>query len=83
MKASKYNFFCTSKDEIVAYNSFTGAMALMTPEEYEIFKSFEDGGALENGFCEELIRGGFIVSDECDELGLVKDAYTKVSARTD
>ena len=83
MKASKYNFFCTSKDEIVAYNSFTGAMALMTPEEYEIFKSFEDGGALENGFCEELIRGGFIVSDECDELGLVKDAYKKVSARTD
>ena len=76
MKPSRYNyFFQVDEQAILAYNSLTTALAeLAAPEfaalqEYcsEPREGFFEAGGLET-FRDELVKAGFLVADELDEL---------------
>ncbi len=76
MKSSNYNFkfdFDESNKSLM-YNSFTNSMALIDNDKYDLFYSFckgenkiEDTDLINN-----LLRGGFLVDDEFDELKDIK-----------
>ena len=74
MKLSKYNFFLKSdkQDEYIAYNSLSGALALLESENYN--KIIEHKNSL-NNINDELIKslkeGGFIIEDSFDELQFI------------
>ncbi|MCL2840316.1 MAG: SPASM domain-containing protein [Defluviitaleaceae bacterium] len=77
MKASNYNFFFpheADSDKIIAYNSFSNALALMDKDKYKVFTCFIDSGKNieDKEFLEQLKVGRFLVDSECDELGLLR-----------
>jgi uncharacterized protein len=77
LKISNYNFFYDyeADSKVLAYNSRTGALALMENEKYDSFKQFmnnEDMNALDDQFIKDLEYGGFILNKDVNELDLVK-----------
>lgn len=77
MKPSMYNLIYARNDcekGYIAYNSFSGALALMSEEEFHEYTDFSNGenGKLSNSLLEELKKGGFIVDDDTDEVMLVR-----------
>lgn len=76
MRESNYNFFIKNEENngVIAYNSFTSAMAMMNNEEFERFNSSK-----ENDFdsCEEetiklLKNNGYIIEDDYKELDAIE-----------
>jgi uncharacterized protein len=55
---------------MIAYNSFSNAMALMEKEKYNVFMDFcENGKTIEDEeFAKQLQAGHFLIEDDCDEL---------------
>ena len=73
MKPSKYNFFFpyeADKNKVIAYNSFSNALALMEKEKHEVFERFcSDGEAIgDEEFVQQLKSGHFIIDADCNEL---------------
>lgn len=77
MKTSNYNFFYDypNSSQILAYNSRTGALALMDNDKYSDFKQFmltHDIHNLDDQFKKDLVFGGFLLDQNVDELELIK-----------
>ena len=73
MKPSNYNFFFpyeADDDKVIAYNSFSNALALMNKEQHGVFKRFCDEGIAidDSNFVEQLMAEHFIIEDSCDEI---------------
>ena len=76
-KASQYNFFFPyPKDpsQTVAYNTRSGAIALMENEKYEIYRRFEEKGEEipDADLLNDLQYGGYVVDRELDELAQLR-----------
>ena len=79
-KISKYNFVFPVKNdnddskEKIMYNSRTGALALVDAGKYELYRKFKEQGTMivDEEFMNNLIAGGYIVSEDLDELDLIK-----------
>lgn len=77
MKPSRYNFFFDfpeDPEKIVAYNSRTGALALMEKKNYDKYKNYIEKGISidDNKLIEDLKKGQFIIDDNVDELQLLR-----------
>ena len=88
MKVSNYNFFIkrgTGIKDYIAYNSRTNALALVSEEQFEAVKNFENTGKMiENtDFLEELKIGGFVINTEINELEQIKFKMLRQRFRTD
>ena len=78
MKASIYNFFFlnnASKEKYIIYNSMSGALALMTETQYEQYNNYINCELeiQDKCFYNALVKGGFILPNEFNELSKVKD----------
>ena len=77
LKQSEYNFIYDDlgKDQIVMYNSFTGALAVVKEEQYRQFTAYlESGKEIEDKtFLDNLLRCGYLVPNDVDEHFLVKN----------
>jgi len=88
MKPSTYNFFLpyeADNSKLIAYNSFSNALALMDKDKYEIFRKFceNDVHIDDDEFIDQLKSGRFLVDDNCDELGLLRLRMLKGRYNTD
>lgn len=98
MKASKYNFFVEADDgEIIAYNAFSGAFTSIDKDFYNLcLKIFSDPGIMANesnnafdnekdlaGVIEGLKKGGFLIADNIDEIGIVKKIQDEMRYQQD
>ncbi len=78
MKYSKFNTFIPYEDKFLAYNSFTDKFLLLEPFLYELIKAsiIEDCptqiGNYHRDLYEELVKYGFILSEDVDEISEVK-----------
>ncbi len=77
LKQSEYNFIYDDlgKDQIVMYNSFTGALAVVKEEQYRQFTAYlENGKEIEDKtFLDNLLKCGYLVPNDVDEHFLVKN----------
>ena len=88
MKVSNYNFFIkrgTGNKDYIAYNSRTNALALVSEEQFEAVKNFENTGKMieDTDFLEELKIGGFVINTEINELEQIKFKMLRQRFRTD
>lgn len=83
-KKSRYNHFQRWNDDYyIAYNSRSGAVALMDPENYETYHSvigkLENGGSEMNeneaALLKQLQYGSFVCPDDFDECGVLEFAH--------
>ena len=77
MKASYYNFFFpyeADENKIIAYNSFSTALALMDKPKHDVFQRFvNDGTPIDDEeFVGQLKQGCFLVDDDINELDRIK-----------
>ncbi|WP_051569251.1 radical SAM/SPASM domain-containing protein [Alkaliphilus transvaalensis] len=87
MKESNYNFFITKEDEtgIIAYNSYTSAMAEMSMEEFNNFKMAREIGfeSLDQEMFEALKKNGYIVEENFNEIDAIECSMLKAKYSTD
>lgn len=76
---SKFNFFYQfQKNEYIAFNARTMALAKISGEKYRQYENFiKHGKEIENNFTEELYEGGFLIEQDIDELQLLKYRLNK------
>ena len=84
MKPSNYNFFFPYEPDdskLIAYNSFSNALALMEKEKHKIFTRFCENGENMNDdeFEGQLKAGHFLIEDDCNELDILR--FRMLSAR--
>ena len=77
MKASYYNFFFpyeADENKVIAYNSFSNALALMDKPKHDVFHRFvNDGIPIEDEeFVGQLKDGYFLINDEVNELERIR-----------
>ena len=76
LKESDYNFIYDDlgKDQVVFYNSRTGALAVVHEAQYQQFKAFrETGKEIEDTeFLNKLLKCGYLISASVDERFLIK-----------
>lgn len=76
LKQSNYNFIYDDlgKDQVVFYNSFTGALAVVKDFQYQQFKDYFDSGKEfeDKDFFHQLMACGYILSLDIDEKILIK-----------
>jgi uncharacterized protein len=77
MKESKYNFFYpyeANDAKMIAYNSFSNALALMDKDKYDKFINFRDNGATieDDELIKQLRVGRFIIDDDCNEIEMLR-----------
>lgn len=76
LKESQYNFIYDDlgKDQIVMYNSFTGALAVVKEQQYKQFIDYlENGKEIEDKeFLENALKCGYLVPKDIDERFLIK-----------
>lgn len=76
LKESQYNFIYDDlgKDQIVMYNSFTGALAVTKEQQYKQFIDYlETGKEIEDKeFLENALKCGYLVPKDIDERFLIK-----------
>jgi len=73
MKPSRYNFFFpyeVDDSKVIAYNSYSNALALLDVDKYEAFQQFVKTGAVitDEKFINDLKHGSFLIDDDCNEL---------------
>ena len=90
LKPSEYNFIYDDlgKDQIVMYNSFTGALAVVKELQYAQFINYLETGEeiKDKEFLDNLLKCGYLVPEDIDERFLVKERmmhgrydYTRMS----
>ena len=76
LKESAYNFIYDDlgKDQIVFYNSRTGALAVVHEDQYKQYKGFQETGQeIEDAeFLKNLLKCGYLLPAEVDEKFLIK-----------
>ena len=77
MKASKYNFFFpyeSDENKIIAYNSYSNALALMEKCKYDVFQQFVNNGVpiVDNEFIAQLKQGCFLIDSDVNELDWIR-----------
>ncbi len=76
LKQSEYNFVYDDlgKDQIVIYNSFTGALAVVKEQQYKQFTDYlATGKEIEDkAFLENALKCGYLVPKDIDEHFLIK-----------
>ena len=76
LKESAYNFIYDDlgKDQIVFYNSRTGALAVVHEDQYKQYKGFQEKGKeIEDAeFLKNLLKCGYLLPAEVDEKFLIK-----------
>lgn len=75
MKISKYNLFIPlNEEEIISYNSYTNALAIVEEGQYKEFLEYESDTKkiLDETLYLDLLKGGFIINDDLDELELLR-----------
>lgn len=84
MKFSRYNNFFDFENKKVAYNAFTDKFILIDFELYNVLTDFvkqNDASKLEVmhiDFYNHLVKSGFILDDDIDEIKAVKDLAYKI-----
>lgn len=77
LKPSEYNFIYDDlgKDQIVMYNSFTGALAVVKELQYAQFINYLETGEeiKDKEFLDNLLKCGYLVPEDIDERFLVKE----------
>lgn len=75
-KKSNYNIFCnyyTDNNFMIAYNSFTNALGLIKKDELNCFSLYPVCKEnLDDDLLDNLIEGGFLIKDDCNELDILK-----------
>ena len=77
MKASNYNFFFPYKEDnskLIAYNSFSNALALMDRQQHSIFKNYCDNSVEieDEEFLSQLKLGNFLIEDNFNEKDILR-----------
>lgn len=79
VKESRFNLFYDVEEEskFLAYNSRTGALALMKKDDYHVFqnmknKNFTQLSEAEEKLINDMKEGGYLIDDSIDELQLIK-----------
>jgi len=82
MKPSRYNFFFQVDDQaILGYNSLTTALAELSAQEFAALQDFCDEprddllDACGPGFHDDLVKDGFLVPDDCEELEQIETLH--------
>lgn len=87
LKESQYNFIYDDlgKDQIVMYNSFTGALAVAKEQQYKQFIDYlETGKEIEDKeFLENALKCGYLVPKDIDERFLIKTRMLQGRYRND
>lgn len=87
LKQSEYNFIYDDlgKDQIVMYNSFTGALAVIKEQQYKQFTDYlETGKEIEDKvFLENALKCGYLVPKDVDERFLIKTRMMQGRYRND
>ncbi|QES91064.1 radical SAM/SPASM domain-containing protein [Rhizosphaericola mali] len=79
MKASKFNIFFPYEDNIIAFNSFSSEFIILDPLLYDMYEAcfklqkFDDLKELHNDFFNFLVSKEFLVNQDLDEVGRVKE----------
>lgn len=77
LKPSEYNFIYDDlgKNQIVMYNSFTGALAVVKELQYAQFTNYLETGEeiKDKEFLDNLLKCGYLVPEDIDERFLVKE----------
>ena len=90
MKLSRYNWIVKHEGKTIAYNGYTGAMAVIEKSNIDSFqKLFSCTGEIDNvleGMEDKLVNGlrygGYIVHSELDERDLLRLSYDKAKFTT-
>jgi len=80
MKPSRYNkFFKIDNGLVIAYNTLSGALAHLTPEQYNKVKELlaqcpglQGNGGGNDAYLTFLVEGRFLIDDDVDELDILK-----------
>lgn len=78
MKPSRYNIFVPLREgRMLAYNGFSGALAVWEKQEQETYEFLRDGAPANLGdrAVQNLMYGGYVVNDNVDELTLLQQQY--------
>lgn len=78
MKSSRYNIFVPLHQERqLAYNGYSGALAVWEKHEQETYRKVTTEGSLasDNLDVQNLMYGGYLVHDNVDELALLQQQY--------
>ncbi|MGK7955238.1 MAG: radical SAM protein, partial [Crocosphaera sp.] len=78
MKSSRYNIFVPLHNgRMLAYNGFSGALAVWEKQEQETYQILEysPSADLDRLTVRNLIYGGYVVNDDVDELTLLQQQY--------
>ncbi len=89
MKPSRYNyFFEVDGRAILAYNSLTTALTELSADEFAALQAFctEPRDDLFNArglssFCDDLVKAGFLISGEQDEIELIGEIHSALKER--
>lgn len=87
-KSSLYNVFQPYQDSVLAYNSISDRFLVLNPLLYELFKASVDESNIAGlkevhaDFFDSLRENGFIVPEEKDEYGFLRDEIIKVDNDT-
>jgi uncharacterized protein len=89
MKPSRYNYFCEVDGRaILAYNSLTTALIELSADEFAALQAFcteprddlFDARGL-SSFRDDLVRAGFLIPDEQDEIELIREIHSALKER--
>jgi uncharacterized protein len=89
MKPSRYNyFFEVDGQAILAYNSLSTALIELSADEFAALQAFNteprddlfDARGL-SSFCSHLLKAGFLIPDEQDEIELIRTIHSEIKER--
>jgi uncharacterized protein len=86
MKTSKYNLWVEADGKRHVYNTISGKLISMLPEQWCTIQSFlagHDEGLAEVALLQELVAGRAIINDDTDELELLRQRYLQTQRGTD
>lgn len=75
MKLSNYNFLVEIEDgKTLAYNALRNGLCMVNEEIKKVLQNFDENfySKLDEDLKNELLRGGFVVPDQLDEIHLIK-----------
>jgi len=89
MKPSRYNYyFEVDGRAILAYNSLTTALTELSADEFAALQAFctvprDDlfSARRLSSFCDDLVKAGFLIPDEQDEIELIREIHSALKER--
>ena len=79
LKASNYNYFYPDGEEYIAYNSFHSSLVQLTKEDYQEYLDAvgKDPGEEPSPVVRELVKNGFLIPEDRDELAIIRNRMYK------